>query len=165
MIISILVAASQNNVIGINNKLPWHLPADMKYFKNLTIGHHVIMGRKTFDALGKPLKERTNVIITRQEDLKIDGAVIVNDLKAVFDFCRSNGETECFVIGGGDIIRQAITWADKIYLTTIYQNFDGDTFLTPINKEDWKEVKNEKHEPDEKNKYSYAFRVFERKKN
>lgn len=162
MIVSILVAASQNNVIGINNKLPWHLPADMKYFKQMTTGHHVIMGRKTFEALGKPLKDRTNIIITRQENLKIEGAIVVNDLKAAIERSKKDGEAECFVIGGGNIISQAILWADKIYLTTIYHDFEGDTFMTPINKEDWTEVKNEKHEPDEKNKYAYAFRVFER---
>ncbi len=164
MIISILVAASQNNVIGKNGQLPWSLPADLKYFMNTTMGHHMIMGRKTYDSLGKPLKGRTSVVITRQGGLKIEGVVIKNDLKSAIDFCRDNSETECFVIGGGEIIRHAIPLADKIYLTTIYHDFDGDTFLAPINKENWKEVKNKKHEPDEKNKYAYAFRVFERRK-
>jgi dihydrofolate reductase len=164
MIISILVAASQNNVIGKNGQLPWNLPADMKYFMNTTMAHHMIMGRKTFDSLGKPLKGRTSVVVTRQTDLKIEGVIIKNDLQSAIDFCRNDGETECFIIGGGEIIRQAIPSADKIYLTTIYYNFDGDTFLAPIDTTVWKEVKNERHEPDEKNKYFYAFRVFERKK-
>ena len=102
MIVSIIVAAAQNDVIGKENQLPWHLPADMKYFRKTTSGHCIIMGRKTFEALGKPLPNRTNIIITRQEDFAVDGCIVVNQLQHAIDYARDNGESECFIIGGGD---------------------------------------------------------------
>ena len=117
MIVSMIVAAAENDVIGKDNQLVWHLPADMKYFKQTTSGHCIIMGRKTFDALGKPLPNRTNIIITRQEDFSVDGCVVVNQLQQAIDFSKDQGEIECFIIGGGDIFIQALVWTDKIYLT------------------------------------------------
>lgn len=162
MIVSMIVAASQNDVIGKDNQLPWHMPADMKYFKQMTSGHCIIMGRKTFDALGKPLPNRTNIIITRQEDFTMEGCVVVNQLQAAVDAARDMGETECFIIGGGDIFIQALVWTDKIYLTRIHHEFEGDTFFPALNKGDWKETAAEKHLPDEKNKYAFSFLVYER---
>src|ERR1044071_6793485 len=104
MIISILVAVSQNHVIGKDNKLPWHLPADLKYFKQTTIGHHIIMGRATYESIGRALPGRSNIVVTRQEDYEAAGCIVVSDIKKAFDYCRNQNETECFVIGGGDII-------------------------------------------------------------
>jgi len=161
MIISIIVAASQNNVIGKENKLPWHLPADMQYFKATTIGHHIIMGRSTWETLGKPLPGRTNIIVTRQEHYKADGCIIVANLKSAFTYAREHGETECFIIGGGDVFRQSLVWADKIYLTTIFHNFDGDTFFLQLNPDDWLLISEQRHLPDQKNRYAYAFKVYE----
>lgn len=163
MKISIIVAVSQNNVIGINNKLPWHLPADMKYFKNITTGHPVIMGRTTFESLGKALPHRKNIVITRQENYEAPECTVVNNLKSAFEVAEKENNAECFVIGGADIIRQAIVWADKIYLTRISHEFDGDTFLPPLNEDDWYMVSEERHLPDEKNRYAYAFQIFEMK--
>ncbi len=162
MIVSIIVAVAQNDVIGKENQLPWHLPADMKYFRKTTSGHCIIMGRKTFEALGKPLPNRTNIIITRQEDFAVDGCIVVNQLQHAIDYARDNGESECFIIGGGDIFIQALIWTDRIYLTRIHQSFEGDTFFQSLVSTDWKEISSHKHAPDEKNKYPYTFLVYER---
>jgi len=161
MIISILVAVSQNRVIGKENKIPWHLPADLKYFKQLTMNHHIIMGRATYESIGRPLPGRTNVVITRQEDYSAQGCVIMSDIRAAFEYCRQRGETECFIIGGGDIIRQTLVWADKVYMTLVFHDFEGDTFLPELNSDDWKMMSEDRHLPDEKNHYAYAFRVYE----
>jgi dihydrofolate reductase len=161
MTISIIVAVSQNNVIGKENKLPWHLPADLKYFRKITLGHHIIMGRTTFETIGRELPGRTNVIVTRQEYYAAEGCVVAGDLRSAIDYCRDQGETECFIIGGGDIIRQALVWADKIYMTRIFHQFEGDTFFPDLNEDDWKLLSEERHMPDEKNHYSFAFRVYQ----
>ena len=163
MIISMVVAASENNIIGKDNQLMWHLPADMKFFKNITSGHHVVMGRKTFDALGKILPNRTNIIITRQEDFKIEGGLIVNDLKSGLDLAKQNGETECMIIGGGDVYQQSMVWADRIYLTRVHANFEGDTSFPLLDTEEWKMIKNENHFVDEKHIHSFSFQIWERK--
>ncbi|MFI5135388.1 MAG: dihydrofolate reductase [Chitinophagales bacterium] len=160
MIISILVAVSQNNVIGRENKIPWHLPADMKYFKQLTMNHHIIMGRATYESIGRPLPGRVNVVVTRQENYSAPDCVVVSDIRSAFDYCIQHGETECFVIGGGDIIRQSLVWADKVYMTAIFHDFEGDTFFPELNPDDWKLVSEERHLPDEKNHYAFAFRIY-----
>jgi dihydrofolate reductase len=161
MIISFIVAVSQNNVIGKDGKLPWNLPADMQYFKRVTAHHHIIMGRGTYEALGKALPNRTNIIITRQKDYDAPGCVIVGDIKSAIDYAKAHEETECFIIGGGDIFRQSLVWADKIYLTRVFHNFEGDTFFPELNPDDWKLTSEERHLPDEKNHYAFAFQVFE----
>ncbi|MCY7410643.1 MAG: dihydrofolate reductase [Chitinophagales bacterium] len=163
MKISIIVAVSQNNVIGINNKLPWHLPADMKYFKQVTMGHAVIMGRATYESLGKALPGRSNIVVTRQENYPAEDCVVVNNLKSAFEEAVKTEDTECFVIGGADIIQQALVWTDKIYMTRIFHNYEGDTFLKPLNEDDWKLTSEERHLPDEKNRVAYAFQIFELK--
>ena len=161
MIISILVAVSQNNVIGKDNKLPWHLPADLKYFKKVTMGHHIIMGRLTYETIGRALPGRVSVVVTRQDGYDAPGCVVVGDIRKALDYCRDAGEEECFVIGGGDIIRQSLVWADKIYMTMIFHDFEGDTFLQELNADDWKLTSEQRHLPDENNHYAYAFRVYE----
>ena len=162
MIISIIVAVSDNNVIGKDNKLPWHLPADLKYFKQKTLGHHMVMGRKTFEALGKPLPGRTHVVISRQENLQIEGCTCVTSLEAAIDVAKKNGEAECFVIGGGEIFIKALMWVDRIYLTRVHHDWEGDTFFHPLNKSDWKEISEDHFPPDEKNPFPYTFFVYER---
>jgi len=165
MTVSIIVAASQNDVIGNDNKLPWHLPADMKYFKTVTTGHCIIMGRKTFETLGKPLPNRTNIIISRQEDFSAQGCVVVNDIHKAIEYAKGTGDTECFIIGGGDVFIQSIIWAERIYLTRIAHKFEGDTFFGPLDSSDWKLAKEERHMPDVKNKYPYSFQVYDRNYN
>lgn len=165
MKISIIVAVAENNVIGVKNKLPWYLPADLKRFKKITMRHHIIMGRKTFESIGKPLPGRTNIIMTRNKNLKIKGSIVVNSLSDAFKTAKENGETEVFVIGGAEIFRKALTKANKIYMTKVKAKIKGDVFFPKINFKDWRLVSREKHPPDSKNPYSYEFLVLEKKKN
>jgi len=160
MIRSIIVAQSENRVIGINNTLPWHLPADLKRFKEITMGHHILMGRKTYESIGKPLPGRTSVVITRSKDLNFEGCIMAYSLEEAFEIAQKNGDQEAFLIGGADMIKQGIQHCDTLYLTTIHQHFEGDTFLDPLSV-DWKKVSEEAHQPDEKNAYSYTFERYE----
>lgn len=163
MKISIVVAASQNLVIGKDNKLPWHLPADLKYFKKLTMGHCIIMGRKTFESIGKPLPGRTNIVVTRNKNYsQSNGIIICSSLEEAYEYSRAINENEAFVIGGAEIINEALKKADKIYLTHIYENFEGDTFLNPIDDKQWKEIKRTFNNKDEVNSYSFSFLELER---
>jgi len=155
MPISIIVAASQNNVIGKNNQLIWRLSADLKRFKALTTGHHIIMGRKTFDSIGKPLPNRTSIIITRQEDYKAEGCIVVNSLEEALT--KVPADQEAFIIGGGTIYKEAIDKADKLYLTMVHGKFDGDTFFPKLDSKVWESLKREDHMPDEKNEHAYSF--------
>lgn len=161
MIRSIIVAQSQNRVIGINNTLPWYLPADLKRFKAITMGHHMIMGRKTYESIGKPLPGRTSIVITRNQDLEFQGCVMAHSLKEAFEIAQKNNDEEAFVIGGADLIKQAIDICDKLYLTNIHYDFKGDTFLEPLSST-WKEVEQMVYAPDEKNVYTYSFVTYEK---
>lgn len=162
MSISLIVAVANNQVIGKNNKLPWYLPADLKYFKSVTMGHHMIMGRKTFESIGggKPLPGRTTVIVTRQMGYKAEGCVVVHSLEEAINVAKN--DVELFIIGGAEIFKQGLQMADKLYLTKIHQDFEGDTFFPSINLHEWKMIGCEEHEPDEKNKYPYSFLVYKR---
>ncbi len=160
MIISLIVAASENNVIGKHNKLPWHLPADLKYFKNTTWAMPVVMGRKTFESIGKPLPGRMNIVITRNPDWKADGVKVVNNFEqAVVDAGYYNVK-EIFIIGGAQLFNSLLPSAEKIYLTRIHHNFDGDVFLPVIDKTNWEMISNRYCEPDERNIYPYSFQVW-----
>lgn len=163
MTISFIVAVSENKVIGRNNKLPWHLPSDMKYFKNKTWAMPVVMGRKTFEALGKPLEGRTNIVITRQADWKPAGVKIVHSIdQAIIEATKLDAK-EIFIIGGAEIFSAALPSADRIYLTLIHHNFEGDAFFPELNQEEWKLASNKDFAADEKNKYAHSFQVWERK--
>lgn len=155
MPVSIIVAASKNNVIGKDNQLIWHLSADLKRFKTLTTGHHIIMGRKTFESIGKPLPNRTSIIITRQTDYKADGCIVVNSLEEALK--KVPAEQEAFIIGGGTIYKEAINKADKLYLTLVHAEFDGDTFFPEHDEKIWNCLNREDHISDEKNEYAYSF--------
>jgi dihydrofolate reductase len=159
MIVSIIVAISENHVIGKDNKLLWHLPKDLKHFKDITTGHTVIMGRKTYDSVGKPLPKRRNIIITRQPII-IEGCEVVNSIEAALALCKS--EDEVFVVGGAEIYKQSLKLTDRIYLTVVHKDFDGDSLFPEIDKTEWKEVTREDFEPDEKNNLSYSFIKLER---
>ncbi len=159
MIKTIVVATSENHVIGKDNKLLWHMPGDLKHFKDITTGHTVIMGRKTFDSVGKPLPNRRNVIITRQS-ITIEGCEVVNSIEAALSLCKD--ELEVFIVGGAEIYKQAMSITDRIYLTIIHKIFEGDSFFPEINKQEWKEVFREDHQPDHKNPLPYSFITYER---
>lgn len=162
--ISAIAACAENNVIGKNNELPWRLPADFKYFKQTTMGHPVIMGRKTFESLGnKALPGRKNIIISRRNDFKINGASVTNSIGEALEMAKTENDNEIFILGGAEIYRQAMPLLDKIYLTRIYEKFDGDAFFPEIDPEIWQLVKEDLHEPDEQNRYKYAFQLWERK--
>lgn len=154
MIISIVVAVAANNAIGKDNQLLWRLPNDLKHFKEITTGHTIIMGRKTYDSVGKPLPNRRNIIITRQ-NINIEGCEVVNSLDAALALCAD--EREVFIVGGAEIYKQAMKATDCIYLTIVHQNFDGDTYFPEIKKDEWKETNREDHQPDEKHQFSYSF--------
>ena len=139
--LSLIVAASRNGVIGAGNKLPWHLPADLKRFKQLTMGHPILMGRKTFESIGKPLPGRTNIVITRQEGFQACGATVAHSLEEALQICE--GQEEVFVIGGAEIYKQALPLADRIYLTRVDADFEGDTFLPALDPARWKETARE----------------------
>ena len=154
MTVSIVVAISENHVIGKDNKLLWYLPNDLKHFKDITTGHTVIMGRKTFESVGKPLPKRRNIIITRQP-ITIEGCEVVNSIEAALQLCKS--EAEVFIVGGAEIYKQSLNLTDRIYLTIVHKDFDGDSFFPEINKTEWKEVSREDFESDEKNNLPYSF--------
>ena len=157
--IKIIVATSKNRVIGNDNSLIWNLPSDLKHFKKLTTDNSIVMGRKTYESIGRPLPNRRNIIITRQEDYEVDYCEVVGSLEEALLLCGSN----CFIIGGGEIYKQSINIADKIYLTLIDEEFEGDTYFPEID-EDWVEVIRENKEQDDKNEYNYSFIEYERYK-
>jgi dihydrofolate reductase len=162
MIVSQVVAISENNAIGKDNKLIWHLPADLKHYKNKTMGHHMIMGRKTWESIGRLLPGRQTVIITRDKDYKVEGAYVVHSLQEALEVAKKNNDTEACIVGGAEIFRQAMDLTDKIYLTVVHETFEADTFYPPLDPAKWKLTQKEDHQPDEKNKYSYSFCEYER---
>ena len=160
MKVSLICAASQNGVIGRDNRLPWRLPADLAHFKRLTTGHHILMGRKTWESIGKPLPNRANIIITRQAKFQAEGCLVAHSLEKALALCSD--DEEIFVIGGAEIYRQVLPVANKIYLTRIRQDFEGDTFLFEIDLSVWQETFRENFLPDEKNKYAYSFIAYKK---
>jgi dihydrofolate reductase len=162
MIISLLVAASENNVIGKDNKLPWTLPSDLRYFKNQTWGMPVRSGRKTFDSLGKPLSGRKNIIITHNKDWNPNGVTVVHSLYEAINKAKEFGANEVFVLGGSQVFHEAIPIANRIYITRIHHQFEGDAFFPDIDKNQWMMVKNIFCHADAKNAWSHSFQVWER---
>lgn len=155
MIVSIVVAIAENNAIGKNNELLWHLPADLKHFKQVTSGHTIIMGRKTFDSIGKPLPNRRNIVITRTAELEIPGAEVVHTMDQALALCGA--EEEVFIVGGAEIYKLAMDKTDKIYLTRVHAEFEADVYFPEIDTNKWEEVDIELHQPDEKNSLAYTF--------
>lgn len=163
MIISAIVAASQNGIIGIDNQIPWHLPADLKYFRKITSGHHVMMGRKCFESIGKPLPGRTNLVLTRNLDYSSEGIKIIHSVDEGIQLAKANGEEELFIIGGADVYKATLGLIDKLYFNTVHANFEGDTHWPEMDWKSWRLISTEFHEPDEKNFYPYSFSVFEKR--
>ena len=165
MIVSLIAAVAENNVIGKDNRMPWHLPTDLKYFREKTMGHCVITGRKNFESIPekfRPLYGRTNIIVTHQKDFSAPRCIIVNSIEEAIDTAKQKNEFEAFIIGGGEIFRQAMGMADKMYLTRIHTTIDGDVFFPPINMKEWREESVQHFKADEKNKFDYSFIVLSR---
>jgi dihydrofolate reductase len=159
--IAIVVAASENNVIGKEGKMPWRLPKDLKHFKTLTLGHPVVMGRKTFESMGKPLPGRLNIVITRNGNYQAEGCEMTDTLEKAIATAQMH-DTDVFIIGGGEIYRQALSLSDRIYLTRIAQNFEGDAFFPEIDLSKWKLIYEEFSAKDEKNAYDLSFLTYEK---
>jgi dihydrofolate reductase len=164
--ISLIVAVSENGVIGRDGDMPWRLPSDLKRFKQVTVGKPVIMGRKTFQSIGRPLPGRANILVTRSQDYRPDGVVCMPDLEEAIAFAAKiaseSGETEIFVIGGGEIYRQALPRADRVYFTQVHMTVDGDTTFPELDKLEWRETSRCRHEASEHDSVDYSFVVFER---
>lgn len=160
--ITLIAAVAENNALGKDNQLLWHLPDDFKRFKNITSGHHIIMGRKTFESFPKPLPNRTHVIITRQKDFKHDGCIVVQDIEKAIAVCPK--EDDLYIIGGGEIYKQFIHLADQLDITRVHNSFEADVYFPEIDPEIW-ELTSEIFNPkDEKHLFDYTFQTFGRKK-
>ncbi len=164
MIISAIVARSTNNVIGTQNKMPWHLPKEFKYFKKITSGHHIVMGRKNYEAIGRPLPNRTNIIITRNTEYKAEGCEVVHNIKDALEIAMKAGENEVFIIGGGEIYKQCMMLFQKMYITEVHTEIEGDVFYPEFSLDEWKETSSIFVEKDEKNAFDFTCKVFEKKK-
>jgi dihydrofolate reductase len=159
--ISIIAAMAENRVIGINNTLPWRLPADLRHFRQLTTGHHVIMGRRNYESIGRPLPDRTNIVVTRNPSYQAPGCQVKHSLVDALQ--NTQNDPEVFIIGGAEIYRQAIGDADRIYLTLVHAEISGDTFFPELDARKWHEISRTRHEADEKNPYAYSFVTYDRK--
>ncbi|SDJ82635.1 dihydrofolate reductase [Chryseobacterium jejuense] len=158
---TIVVAMGEKNEIGFENQLLWHLPKDLKHFKDLTSGHPIIMGRKTYESIGKPLPNRTNIVVSRKKDWFEEGVLIVGSLKEAMKFAKKIDE-EVFVIGGGNIYEQTMDIVDKLEVTLVKADLEADTFFPKIDEKIWKKTNEICHEKDEKNGYDFCFQTFER---
>ena len=158
--IALIVAIDQNNAIGKDNQLLWHLPKDLSFFKNVTSGNAIIMGRKTFESIGKALPNRRNIVISTQKDLQFNGAEITSSLNAAIELV---GNADCYIIGGGSIYQQSLSLVDRLYITKVAANFEADTFFPTINWDEWTLVSKEDHPSDEKHAYAFSFCVYDKK--
>jgi dihydrofolate reductase len=169
MKISLIAAVAENNVIGKNNDLIWHLPNDLKYFKKITSGHHVVLGRKNYLSIPekfRPLPNRTNIVLTRNPDFKAEGCIVLNSIEKAIEFAQLNNETELFIIGGGEIYKQALDkqLVDRLYITHVHENFDGDTYFPDLNFDNWQLISKQCMNKDEKHPHDYTFCVYEKVK-
>ena len=154
----LIAATSQNNALGKDNKIIWHLPDDFKRFKELTSGHHIIMGRKTFESFPKPLPNRTHVLITRQKNYNPEGCIVVNSIEDAFEICPKNEDV--FLIGGAEIYKLGLPFTDKIELTFINETFEADAFFPEIDFSEWKLTNEEFHPKDEKHGHDFSFQTY-----
>ena len=164
MKISLIAAITRNRVIGLKNDLPWHLPDDMKYFMQTTKGHHVVMGRRNFESIPekfRPLPNRINIVMSRQEDLRLPQCHVVSSLDSAIDIARQASEQELFIIGGSAIYRLGLPRANRLYLTEIDAELEGDTFFPDYDRTSWKEVSRKHHPADERHAYPFDFVIYE----
>lgn len=159
--IIMIAAAAENNALGKNNELVWHLPNDFKRFKSLTTGHHIIMGRKTFESFPKPLPDRVHVVITRQENYQPEGCIVVDSIEKAIAVCPENDDS--YVIGGGEIYNLALPFTDIIELTRVHYTFEADAFFPKISSSEWLLVESEENHKDEKHLYDYTYETYIRK--
>ena len=159
--LSIIVAVANNSVIGLNNTLPWHLPEDLKRFKKLTMDHHIIMGRKTYESLGRLLPGRTTVIVTRNHQYNVEGAIIVHSLEEALQICQKQKDKEVFLIGGAELYEIGLSYANRIYLTEVHADFAGDAFFPKVDFASWSEISREQYGTENGLRFSYI--VYERK--
>ena len=158
--LSLIAAMGTNRVIGANGAIPWRLPNELQLFKRITMGHHIIMGRKTWESIGRLLPGRTTVIVTRQNNYAVPGAIIADTLVDAIGKCAN--DEEIFVIGGGELYREALPKADRLYLTVVDATPEGDTRMPEINSDEWREVSSENHAADDKHAHDYCFSVYDR---
>lgn len=161
--ISLLVAMGKNHVIGFENDMPWHLPEDLKYFKEKTTGHTIIMGRKTYDSIGRVLPNRRNVVLTRQKLDFPKEVEVIRDIKQIYQWNKANPDQELFVIGGGNLYNQVLPYADRMYITEIDENFEGDTFFPTFEANEWTLTSKVKGERNNDNPYEYYFLQYDRR--
>lgn len=164
MILAAIAAADENNVIGRDNDLPWHLPKDLKHFKATTLGHPIIMGRKTLESFGKPLPKRKNIIVSRNRELKIEGATVAPSIDDAIRIAQLDKPEMTFIIGGEEIFRQSFHLLDRIYLTRVHTEVRGDTYFPEIPMDNFITVSAEEHSPDEKHEYGFTILLLERKR-
>lgn len=162
MIVSLIAAMDRRRGIGQDNQLPWRLPADLKHFRELTAGHHIIAGRKTYESIGKPLPNRTTIIVTRNESYEAEGCFVVHSQADALTLAQQRGETELFVIGGAEIYAQALPFADRLYLTRIEAEFEADAFFPAFDIQDWQITDSVFHAADEKHAFGFTFQQLDR---
>lgn len=165
MIVSLIAALAQNHVIGKNNDLPWHLPDDMKYFMQTTKKHYVILGRKNYESIPdkfRPLPNRTNIVVTRQQNYQAPGCIIVHSIEEALAIARRNNEQEVFIIGGAEIYRLGMKYTNRMYLTEIRATIPGDTYFPEYKKGEWKETSRTHHGTDERHQYEFDFVIYEK---
>ncbi len=162
-IISAIAAMDENYVIGYKNQLPWHLPADLHHFKTITSGHPILMGRKTFESIGRPLPNRVNIVMTRDTSYLAQGCIMVTSIQQALAVAKEGNQKEIFIIGGSEIYSQLLPHIQKIYLTVIHDQFEGDSFFPKIVKEEWIETENIQHPSDDENAFPFSFITLERK--
>lgn len=166
MILSFIVAMSENRVIGVNNQLPWHLPEDLKYFKRITMGHPIIMGRKTYESIGRPLPGRTSIVVTRQLNWSAPGVIAASGIEDAVQKAEAQAATdginEIFLIGGEELFRQALHKVDRLYLTQVHARIEGDAYFPEFHRNHWREVERVDYSSDQNNPYAYSFIVLNR---
>lgn len=159
--ITIIAAAGENNELGKNNDLVWHLPNDFKRFKQLTTGHHIIMGRKTFESFPKPLPNRTHIVITRNKSYQKEGIIVVSSIEEALE--KASEDSQPFIIGGGEIYKQSLPFAKKMELTRVHGTFEADTFFPDFSREEWTLVHQEFHKKDDRHNYSFTYETWQKK--
>lgn len=164
MLVSAIVAVAQNRVIGKDNDIPWYLSTDLKFFKRTTLHHHVIMGRKSYLSIGRPLPKRTNIILTRDPFFIVSGCITAHSIEEALQIARENGEGEAFIIGGAQIYEQALPYLDKLYYTEVHAEPEGDVFFPEIDFDEWELLSQKDYPAGEKDDFPFSIKVFEKKK-
>jgi dihydrofolate reductase len=160
MIVSAIAAAAKNNVIGDGDDIPWRIPTDFKYFKQTTLDHHIIMGRKTFASMGRPLPKRTNIVLTRDLMFTATGILVAHSIEEALTMAYDNDETEVFIIGGGEIYKQSMHYLDKVYLTRVMAEPEGEVVFPDLPTEDWELISSEAHQANERDEHDFVFEVY-----